>query len=84
MRHQRAPFQMRSCSLIEQTEEVENCSSWTEEETHGLIRLRGDGSVEAKLQGIDRNKCHHYMTSHTPRAGRRRKVVATATCQRGQ
>lgn len=37
-------------------EDAENISPWTEDETKCLITLWGDGSVQAKLEGMYRNK----------------------------
>lgn len=48
---QRAPFLVRSCSAMKQTEEVANSSACTEDETHCLISLWGEWLLSSQAPG---------------------------------
>lgn len=63
------PFKVQSCNLMKQTKDIGNSSRWTEEETQWFISLWGNGSIQAKLQAMCRNKClcNNYMMSHFTR-----------------
>ena len=54
MRQTTRLFRVVELSGMEQSEDAENNSPWTEEETKCLINLWGDGSVQAKLEGMYR------------------------------
>lgn len=51
---QRAQLEMQCCNVVEQTEELENPSPWTEAEPHWLISVwLNRSSIQDKIQDND-------------------------------
>ena len=67
MRQTTRLFRVVELRGMEQSEDAENNSPWTEEETKCLINLWGDGSVQAKLEGMYRNKSIYESLSRSLR-----------------
>lgn len=66
---EKAPLEVWSCNVMEQTKAVENSSPWTGEQPHWLTSVWGGSCIKAKLQGfmcriIVTAVCNN-MTSHT-------------------